>query len=161
MIWRKLSSIGTELMSSPSPRPLLHGCRIARSSHSDVSPSSRRCESRHTRTQPMTLVIKLSACGVDVGSSRARQQLPVPRPLIPRQAGRLPTPPRTWFSAPRPHPRQDKRQAESTGRSSIDRLCHREPWRAEQQQRRNIVMRGQVHCEVTGTVSGVGVVRAT
>jgi hypothetical protein len=73
----------------------------------------------------------------------------------------LPTPPRTWFCAPRPCPSQDKGQAESTGRRSTDRLHHRGPWRAEQQQRRSIVMCDQVRGEVTGTVSGVGVSRAT
>jgi hypothetical protein len=92
---------------------------------------------------------------------RAPLQLPVPRPLIPRQTVPLPTPPRTWFSALRPRPRQGKRQAESTGRSSTDRLHHRGPWRAEQQQRRSIVVCGKVHGEVTRTVSGVGVDRAT
>lgn len=36
--------------------------------------------------------------------------------------------------------RQDKEQAESTGRNSIDRLHHRGPWLAEQLRRRSIVM---------------------
>lgn len=42
-----------------------------------------------------------------------------------------------------PRPRQDKGQAESTARSSTDRLHHRGPWRAEREQARSIVMREQ------------------